>query len=121
AAMREVIAVSATGPDDRLYPLSTHGDYVDVAAPGVDILGPAPGGAWRMESGTSQAAAHVSGAVALILQDYPELSPFQIKHLLGSSAIDLGKPGKDPEYGEGRIDVGKALGKLDFAGETGAR
>ena len=121
AAMREVIAVSATDANDKLYTLSTRGDYVDVAAPGVDILSPAPGGAWQMESGTSQAAAHVSGAVALILQDYPELSPFQIKHLLGSSAVDLGKPGKDPEYGEGRIDVGKALGKLDFAGEASAR
>ena len=121
AAMREGIAVSATDADDKLYTLSTRGDYVDVAAPGVDILSPAPGGAWQMESGTSQAAAHVSGAVALILQDYPELSPFQIKHLLGSSAVDLGKPGKDPEYGEGRIDVGKALGKLDFAGEASAR
>lgn len=121
AALREVIAVSATGPDDRLYTLSTRGDYIDVAAPGVDILSPAPGGAWQMESGTSQAAAHVSGAVALILQDYPELSPFQVKHLLGSSAVDLGKPGKDPEYGEGRIDVGKALGKLDFAGEASTK
>ena len=121
AAMREVIAVSATDAEDKLYTLSTRGDYVDVAAPGVDILSPAPGGAWQMESGTSQAAAHVSGAVALILQDYPELSPFQIKHLLGSSAVDLGKPGNDPEYGEGRIDVGKALGKLDFVGEASAR
>lgn len=121
AAMREVIAVSATDANDKLYSLSTRGDYVDVAAPGVDILSPAPGGAWQMESGTSQAAAHVSGAVALILQDYPELSPFQIKHLLESSAVDLGKQGKDPEYGEGRIDVGKALGKLDFAGEASAR
>lgn len=121
AAMREVIAVSATDADDKLYTLSTRGDYVDVAAPGVDILSPAPGGAWQMESGTSQAAAHVSGAVALILQDYPELSPFQIKYLLESSAVDLGKPGKDPEYGEGRIDVGKALGKLDFAGEASVR
>lgn len=121
AALNEVIAVSATDSGDKLYTLSTRGDYIDVAAPGVDILCPAPGGAWGMESGTSQAAAHVSGAVALLLQDYPELSPFQVKHLLGSSAVDLGKPGKDQEFGDGRIDVEKALDKLDFAGESSAR
>lgn len=121
AALNEVIAVSATDSRDGLYSFSTRGDYIDVAAPGVDILSPAPGGAWGMESGTSQAAAHVSGAVALLLQDYPELSPFQVKHLLGSSAVDLGKPGKDQEFGDGRIDVEKALDKLDFAGEASAR
>jgi len=121
AALNEVIAVSATDSGDGLYALSTRGDYIDVAAPGVDILSPAPGGAWGMESGTSQAAAHVSGAVALLLQDYPELSPFQVKHLLRSSAVDLGKTGRDTEFGDGRIDVEKALNKLDSAGEASAK
>jgi len=118
AALPQVIAVSATDSEDGLYGMSTRGNYIDVAAPGVDILSPAPGGSWQIESGTSMAAAHVTGAIALLLQNYPELSPFQIKYLLGSSSVDLGNTGKDPEYGEGRIDVLKALGKLDLTGES---
>lgn len=112
AALREVIAISATDANDRIYEASTRGSYVDFAAPGVDILSPAPGNSWQIISGTSMAAAHVSGAIALILQENPELSPFQIKTLLGSTSIDLGKEGKDTEYGEGRIDALSALHQL---------
>jgi subtilisin family serine protease len=115
----EVIAVSATDSNDRLYELSTRGNYIDVSAPGVDIFSPAPGDRWQVSSGTSMAAAHVSGTVALILQKNPELSAFEVKTLLGLTAVDLGKRGKDKEFGEGRIDAFEALQKL--VGGTEAR
>ena len=114
AALEEVIAVSATDLNDKLYYKSTRGNYVDLSAPGVDIISPAPGNKWQILSGTSMAAAHVSGATALLIQKYPELSPIQIKFVLSSSSVDLGKPGKDSKYGEGRIDVHKALKKLEL-------
>jgi subtilisin family serine protease len=120
AALPQVIAVSATDSRDGLYALSTPGKYIDVAAPGVDILCPAPGDSWQMVSGTSMAAAHVSGAVALILQNYPELSPFQIKYLLESSSADLGEAGRDDKFGEGRIDVFEAIDKLNNDAEARA-
>ena len=113
AALKEVIAISATDSDDKIYQESTRGSYIDLSAPGVDILSPAPGDSWQIVSGTSMAAAHVSGAIALILQENPELSPFQIKAILGSTSIDLGKKGKDNEYGEGRIDALSALHQLN--------
>ena len=113
AAFKEVIAVSATDANDKIYQASNRGSYIDLSAPGVDILSPAPGNSWQVVSGTSMAAAHVSGAIALILQDNPELSPFQVRALLGSTSIDLGKKGKDNEYGEGRIDALSALHQLN--------
>jgi|GEM_PF-349559 len=120
AALPAVIAVSATDSEDGLYVLSTPGKYIDVAAPGVDILSPAPGDSWQMVSGTSMAAAHVSGAIALLLQNYPELSPFQVKYLLGASSVDLGDPGRDDKFGEGRIDVLRAIERLEGDAEARA-
>ncbi len=113
AALTEVIAVSATDSNDKLYESSTRGAYIDMAAPGVEILSPAPGNSWQVVSGTSMAAAHVTGTIALILQENPELSPFQIKALLGSTSLDLGEKGKDKEFGEGRIDALSALHQLN--------
>ena len=120
AALPEVIAVSATDSEDGLYIQSTPGKYIDVAAPGVDILSPAPGNSWQMVSGTSMAAAHVSGAIALLLQNYPELSPFQVKYLLGASSVDLGESGRDDKFGEGRIDVLQAIERLEGDAEARA-
>jgi subtilisin family serine protease len=121
AALPTVIAVSATDSQDGLYAMSTPGKYIDVAAPGVDILSPAPGGSWQMVSGTSMAAAHVSAAVALILQNYPELSPFQVKYLLESRSVDLGEAGRDDKFGEGRIDVFEAIDELNDSAEARAQ
>nr|AIA92716.1 peptidase_S8 [uncultured Shewanella sp.] len=61
AADRHVIAVAATDARDEVFGLSNRGDYIAVAAPGVDIIAPAPRGAYQITSGTSVAAAYVSG------------------------------------------------------------
>jgi thermitase len=66
AFYRNCIAVSAIGQDDELAPLSNYGDWVDVAAPGYDINPSAPCNAYRYETGTSYAAAHVSGLAAIL-------------------------------------------------------
>jgi subtilisin family serine protease len=63
-----VIAVMATNADDKLFTGANSGKYISVAAPGVDILVPAPEGDYQITTGTSVAAAEVSGIVALLLE-----------------------------------------------------
>ncbi len=60
------LAVAATTRDDTLAPLSNHGDWVDVAAPGFQIFSTLPVYKYGIESGTSFAAAYVTGLVALM-------------------------------------------------------
>jgi subtilisin family serine protease len=57
-------------------------------------------------SGTSAASPHVAGAAALILDEYPQYSVFELWNALTSSAIDMGDPGKDNIYGCGRLNLG---------------
>ena len=60
---------------------------------------------------TSTSGPHVTGAVALFKQAHPSWSISQIKNALEGAAIDLGSSGKDNDYGSGRIDVYKAIGR----------
>jgi len=66
AAYVEALAVAGTNQSDGLAVLSNHGDWVDVAAPGAKIYAELPGSEFGYETGTSPAAAHVSGVAALL-------------------------------------------------------
>jgi hypothetical protein len=105
AADESVIAVTASDKADGLYASANRGAYICVTAPGVDIVTAAPGGAYGLSSGTSLAAAHVSGAIALLLQGRPHLTPEEIRAVLVSRARDLGAPGADSEFGAGFADA----------------
>ena len=105
AAFADVIAVTATDSDDALYTSANHGSYIAVAAPGVDVIAPALFEAYQMNSGTSFAAAQVSGVIALILERDPKLSNQKIRAFLQSGAKDLGPPGTDDQFGAGRVDA----------------
>jgi subtilisin family serine protease len=84
-----------------------------VAAPGVNILEPAPDGGYQVTTGTSVAAAHVSGVAALLIGKNPSLNPDAVFELLTSSAKTLGASGRDDQFGWGLIDPGKALAAAD--------
>lgn len=106
-----VIAVTATDADDKIFARANRGAYVALAAPGVDVLAAEPQGRYAFSSGTSIAAAHVSGLVALVLEKRPDLDPAGVRRLLTESAMDLGSKGRDPVYGAGRIDAAAALAR----------
>jgi hypothetical protein len=113
AADPKVIAVTATDADDQLFKASNIGGHITIAAPGVDILLPQPEGGYDTRSGTSFAAAHVSGIAALILERRPDLSPDAVRRILISTAKDLGPPGRDPLYGAGLADAYRAILAID--------
>lgn len=113
AADPNVIAVSATDAEDNLFKASNRGSHVAVAAPGVDILVPIPNANYDLTSGTSLAAAHVSGIVALILERKPGLDPDSVRRVLLVSARDIGDPGKDDLFGAGLADAYQALLALE--------
>ena len=76
-----------------------------VAAPGVDILAPVEKGKHSYLSGTSFAAAYVSGIVALLLERDPGLEPGAIADLISTGSYDLGPKGRDDQFGAGRINA----------------
>lgn len=109
ASDKNVIAVSATDANDRIFSASNRGRHVDIAAPGVDILAPAPGAKYQITSGTSFAAAYVSGLAALMIDRKPDITPAEIRTLLASTAHDLGPRGRDDDYGAGLADAFSAV------------
>jgi len=109
AADPNVIAVSATDAQDKVFDKSNRGSYISLAAPGVDILAPAPNGAYQVISGTSLSAAYVSGMAALLIERKPGLGPQEVRKVLQATAHDLGPRGRDPEYGSGLADAYEAV------------
>jgi subtilisin len=116
AAYPWVLAVTATDYYDQVATYSVSGPQVDVAAPGgskatgMRILSTTTGGGYGEGSGTSQAAAHVTGAVALALQIQPGLSFTQVRSVLQTTAKNLGYP--QEQQGAGRINVKKMVQAL---------
>lgn len=109
AAYPNVIAVTATDSKDRVFSRANRGDHITVASPGVDILAPAPDGAYQLSTGTSVAAAQVSGVVALLIERNPKLTPRQVLQILTQSSKDLGPKGRDRDFGFGLVNALEAV------------
>ena len=130
----QAISVGALTADDRLANFSNRGWLLDVVAPGGgpsirspiflarrNILSVLSSGApdfrdffavdeaYFRFAGTSMSAPHVSGAVALLRSLRPELSPSEIRRLVRMSAQDLGRPGHDPIFGAGVLDIARLI------------
>jgi thermitase len=121
AAYSDVIAVTATDPTDHVANFSSYGDWVELAAPGVDIYSTTPtypvtltdeGVAtinYSYLSGTSMACPHVAGVAALIWSEFPSMSRDALRLHLRDTADDLGPPGFDVYYGYGRVNAKRAV------------
>jgi len=109
AAYDGVLAVGATDRQGNHADVSVTGKQVAISAPGVDIYSTSYKGLYRKGTGTSDAAAIVSGAVALVRSKYPELSAQEVVHRLTATATDKGPPGRDEQYGYGVLDLVAAL------------
>jgi subtilisin family serine protease len=106
AADDSVIAVTASDATDDLYPAANRGPHVCLAAPGVEVMVAGPSGTYEFRSGTSMAAAHVSGAIALMLQSRPDLSPTAVRTILLNRARRLStETGGDGNCGIGVVDA----------------
>lgn len=108
-AYRQVLAVGAVGIQGRVLSLSARGPQVALVAPGEQI--PAAGTTANevRRTGTSQAAAVVSGAAVRIWQRRPGLTAPQVRAVLEDTARDLPPSGIDPASGLGLIDLRAAL------------
>ena len=111
---RLVIGVGAVDATNSIWEHSNTGNYVDLVAPGVDVVTTVPMaidsvGA-RYGTGTLLAAAHVSGVALLMRSVNPVLSPFEIADILRQKADDLGAIiGPDPTFGAGLVNALNAV------------
>ena len=112
----EAIAVGATGLSDSIYFFSSRGPsncdlsiFPDITAPGIDILSSTPHGNHLSFSGTSMAAPHVTGTIALMLNANPNLSIEEIETTLKETATPLGLSPPNNTYGWGRVDALEAV------------
>lgn len=105
AAYPGVIAVTAVDNKRDVYRRATQGDYIDLAAPGVDLWVAAPGGGGTTKTGTSYAVPFISAAAAVLHASNTSLNPADLEAALESSTMDLGKPGRDRIYGSGLLQA----------------
>lgn len=101
------IAVAATDSTDRKASFSNHGNWVDVAAPGVSILSTYKN-TYRTMSGTSMSAPHVAGLAALILGQNPGWNNSAVRSRIEQTADRINGTGNYWLWG--RINVCKSLG-----------
>ena len=104
-----IVSVAATGRGRLTAPFSSSGPYVDVAAPGTNILTTARGGGYARVSGTSLASPIAAGVAALVMAANPALDPVQVEDIIERSADDMGDPGFDPSFGWGRVNAARAV------------
>jgi subtilisin family serine protease len=123
----ESVAVGAINNNNSIYGYSGRGPsacgeashiYPELVAPGVNVRTTDLGGLYTRVTGTSLAAPHAAGALALLLNAYPNLSAAQQREALISGAFDLGAAGPDNNYGYGRLDALAAYQRLQSGGST---
>ena len=114
ASYPEVVSVAATDQNDHKAPFSNYGPYIELSAPGVQILSTQLGGSYQYLGGTSASSAYVSGVAALTLSQFSSLTRDQLRSRLRESTVNIGP---SIYFGNGRIDASKAVGPFAVGGE----
>ncbi len=110
AASPNVVAVAAVDASGNPAGFSNTGRHIDLAAPGQDVLAAAPGGGFDRQSGTSFAAPHVAGAIALVAAANPALSAAQLADVTQLTAQDdASGNGRDEQLGYGVVRADRAV------------
>jgi uncharacterized repeat protein (TIGR01451 family) len=116
AGLEGVIAVGASAVDDTVASFSSRGPSPLTAeqkpwlvAPGTGIYSALPGGEFGLKSGTSMAAPHVSGAVALLLSAQPDLSDNEVRQALADTVVPIQPPHPNNDAGYGRLDIYRSV------------
>lgn len=116
AGIKGVMAVGATDSKDAIANFSQVGQHISVAAPGVNILSTFPlhdNGIGQQNygsiSGTSMACPYVSGLATLLRGVHPEFTAQQVRERIEKTSDDKGAAGFDKVFGNGRVNVAKAL------------
>ena len=108
AAYDSVIAVTAVDRTGKPYRRAGRGQYVELAAQGVEVWTAASVKGARWKTGTSFAAPFVTAAAALWRQTHPEMTPSEIRAAMAETARDLGSKGRDEIFGYGILNLGEA-------------
>lgn len=121
-----IIIAGATDKTGALASYSNTGNAAAGAfmtAPGDEIITGCDNGSCLIVSGTSMATPAIAGAMALVLQAFPNMSGRDVVDLLWRTADDLGAPGTDPIYGRGGLNLTRAfqpVGPVKVASVSGA-
>ena len=122
ASLPEALAVGASDDLDQVADFSSRGPSPwgevkpEVAAPGTQVRSSLPGGTYGVLSGTSMAAPHATGVVALMLQADPALTVEEVEAMLTSTALPMGTMVPNNDSGWGRIDAYRAAAVAFQAG-----
>ena len=114
ASYEGVLAVASSDRNNERAPFSQAGEFVGVAAPGVDMISTVPGGGHCSDNGTSFSAPYVAAVAALLKAEYPKWTAAQIVAQIEQTA-ERSIPGHDRLVGWGVIDPVKALTDVDPA------
>ena len=112
AASDLALAVTAIDRNNSVTSFDQRGEYIDLAAPGSSILSTA-GNDYKIQSGTSMAAAFVTGAAALLFAAQPSITAAQVRDVLQRTATDIGALGRDTTFGFGVVNLVAAFAELD--------
>lgn len=107
-----IAGFSSRGPTTCPTPGGSFAIKPEVSAPGVNVRSADGRTGYGSKSGTSMAAPHVSGAVLLLKEAFPQLSGRQLLNALYQTAVDLGDPGEDNVFGRGVINLPAAFNFL---------
>ncbi|MFJ7773309.1 type VII secretion-associated serine protease mycosin [Streptomyces sp. NPDC097107] len=114
ASYKGVLAVASSDRNNERAPFSQAGEFVGVAAPGVDMISTVPGGGHCSDNGTSFSAPYVAAVAALLKAEYPKWTAAQIVAQIEQTA-ERSIPGHDRLVGWGVIDPVKALSDVEPA------
>ena len=120
ASYDAVVSVAAVDQNANRASFSQFNSQVEISAAGVQVLSTRSGGGTTRMSGTSMASPHVAGVAALVWSHFPSCTASQIRNALNTTALDLGTPGRNNQYGYGLVQAKDAYDWINANGCDGS-